>query len=478
MNCSKCGATLANGAMFCVNCGTKVSMVGQGQGQPVRPNATRPLLQPQQVNQRGPQVQPGAGPQPGPQMQPQQAPQWQQTPPPVRQMAPQPKNGGSKGKIVVLIVVILVVVVAAVAGGVVFTRMQQQAAVAEEVEKYLSDAKKYLKNDEYDKAIEKLEKAIKVDPKCVEAYEQLAEAYVALGDIDEAIKVLEKGFKETEDEGLQRKIEKLEDDESDADTDDDADAGAVTSEPITGDPHQTRVEDLSGSAKSYDLDGDGQKESISYTDHTEYLTLSIDGTDTDIKCPSGYSIGSYAQIADFESRDKYMDIYVQFYSDSDCFADAVICRYENGKVTEMTTVKGEIISGVRVSLAEIQNGDGSVKYNEENYSNCLGCGFYTKEYNIRGNGLEAVFTDEFVVGDNWANSRYTPKNTLALYSDKQCKDQKAELGRGQTVKITKYYEVKEKILAVYVVGNGVEGWVNLKDSNEFLFEECENYLWG
>lgn len=68
---------------------------------------------------------------------------------------------------------------------------------------------KYLLEMNYEQAVVQFLKVIKIDPRNPRGYTGAAEAYVGLGQIDEAIEILEQGFRLTEDSSIQSMIERL-----------------------------------------------------------------------------------------------------------------------------------------------------------------------------------------------------------------------------------------------------------------------------
>ncbi len=70
------------------------------------------------------------------------------------------------------------------------------------LEELLELGQRYLLEENYEEAVVAFEKAIALDEKCVDAYVGAADAYVGLDKTDEAIRVLEAGYENTQDEGL------------------------------------------------------------------------------------------------------------------------------------------------------------------------------------------------------------------------------------------------------------------------------------
>ena len=79
------------------------------------------------------------------------------------------------------------------------------AAPKRALKNQLDAGQKYLTELDYEKAILAYEEALRIDPKNTEAYLGLAEAFVGTGDYDAALKVLDKGFEQTNSEAIQDK---------------------------------------------------------------------------------------------------------------------------------------------------------------------------------------------------------------------------------------------------------------------------------
>ena len=84
-----------------------------------------------------------------------------------------------------------------------------EANTAISISDTLSAAERYLSEMKYEQAIIEFDKILSVEPKNVDAYLGKAVAYIALGDTDSAIKTLQTGYEQTEDERLKQRIDEL-----------------------------------------------------------------------------------------------------------------------------------------------------------------------------------------------------------------------------------------------------------------------------
>ncbi len=117
------------------------------------------------------------------------------------------KNGK---KILLFIISILVILLAVVN---VFLYIYVTSPM-QKVGKQLDLGQQYLLNLEYEEAVAAFEIAIEIEPKNVDAYMGMAEAYIGMGEPEKAIRILKKGYRETEDEELGSLLEQLEADQN------------------------------------------------------------------------------------------------------------------------------------------------------------------------------------------------------------------------------------------------------------------------
>ncbi len=122
------------------------------------------------------------------------------------------KNGKKILLFIISILVILLVVVNVFLYIYVTSPMQK-------VGKQLDLGQQYLLNLEYEEAVAAFEIAIEIEPKNVDAYMGMAEAYIGMGEPEKAIRILKKGYRETEDEELGSLLEQLEADQNQQEAD-------------------------------------------------------------------------------------------------------------------------------------------------------------------------------------------------------------------------------------------------------------------
>lgn len=117
------------------------------------------------------------------------------------------KNGK---KILIFVISIMVILLIAVN---VFLYLYMNGPSKKAAEQ-LDLGQQYLLDMEYEEAVAAFEIAIELEPKNTEAYLGMAEAYLAMGEPQKAIKILKKGYRETEDEELKELLDELEEEQN------------------------------------------------------------------------------------------------------------------------------------------------------------------------------------------------------------------------------------------------------------------------
>lgn len=111
------------------------------------------------------------------------------------------------GKKILLFIISILVILLAVANVFLYIYV---TSPAQKAGKQLDLGQQYLLELEYEEAVAAFEIVIEIEPKNVAAYMGMAEAYIGMGDIDQAIRVLKRGYRETGDEELGSLLEQLE----------------------------------------------------------------------------------------------------------------------------------------------------------------------------------------------------------------------------------------------------------------------------
>lgn len=117
------------------------------------------------------------------------------------------KKSGN-GLIIAIIIVLLVIMIGAV-GVVLYITMGLGGG---SLDKHVENGQAYLKDGDYDEAIEEFEEALEIDPMYIAIYKGLSDAYIGLDDYESAIAVLEEAKELYDDEGdkdSSKKISKL-----------------------------------------------------------------------------------------------------------------------------------------------------------------------------------------------------------------------------------------------------------------------------
>jgi hypothetical protein len=253
---------------------------------------------------------------------------------------------------------------------------------------------------------------------------------------------------------------------------------------------------------SCDLDCDGTPEEIyceNYTDYEDYfgceVIVYVNGEKV-IDTFGEYAIGGSVMLCDFESKDLYREIYVEIYSDSDCFVEAAAYRYSGGSVSEYYNVTTDDVYAVRWSLDLDQSGDGTVCYDEEYEGMYLGNGYAYHTFTVENGKLVSIPTDIYEVTDSWKEAPYYALTSLTLLSDVDGTATGDVVEAGECFYVQRLYlpfadgmlrddwngeSFEPRITYIYVVTeSGKSGWIEVPDD---YFYETEpgsgyNYAWG
>ena len=121
------------------------------------------------------------------------------------------ENVMKKGKKVLIFIISILVILLLVVNLFLYMYMNNSSRRAKE---QLNLGQQYLLNMEYEEAIAAYEIAIELEPKCTEAYLGMAQAYMAMGETEKAIRILKRGYRETEDDEIKALLNELEEEQN------------------------------------------------------------------------------------------------------------------------------------------------------------------------------------------------------------------------------------------------------------------------
>ena len=116
-----------------------------------------------------------------------------------------------RGKKILIFVISILVILLRVVNIFLYLYMNQPSKKAKE---QLDLGQQYLLSMDYEEAIAAYEIAIELEPKNTEAYLGMAQAYIAMGESQKAIKILKRGYLETEDEEIKELLSELEEEQN------------------------------------------------------------------------------------------------------------------------------------------------------------------------------------------------------------------------------------------------------------------------
>lgn len=111
------------------------------------------------------------------------------------------------GKKILLFMILILVILLATVNFFLYQRINNPVRRAEE---QLDLGRQYLLDMEYEEAVAAFEAVIALEPKNVDAYLGMAEAYLSMGEEEKAIRILKRGYRETQDEELGSLLDELE----------------------------------------------------------------------------------------------------------------------------------------------------------------------------------------------------------------------------------------------------------------------------
>ncbi|BBF42582.1 hypothetical protein lbkm_1266 [Lachnospiraceae bacterium KM106-2] len=236
-----------------------------------------------------------------------------------------------------------------------------------------------------------------------------------------------------------------------------------------------------------DLDNDGKKEVIMFkSKNVDMSDGGIKGTVTlYINGKKMYSYtGKYCWLgrvfcADFNKKDRYKEIGIEMYTDSDCLENMKLLHYQNKKLKTVASVKaGTHGFAGRMTVADNQKGDGIVLIQADTpfFQNSLGCYFIDMKYQIKSGTLVKVKQNTYPASNVWKSSKYTLTKKITFKKTRTGKVKAFTLKKGTKVYLnrvfckkdgdTMYIQVKTKA--------GKYGW--MKITNAKFYKEA--YGWG
>lgn len=247
-----------------------------------------------------------------------------------------------------------------------------------------------------------------------------------------------------------------------------------------------------GKTFKIDLDGNGTKESIKWTEQKKNdkvtVKLYVNGKKL-ATMSSEYGIYSEVSVVDISKKDKYKEIYVQINSDSDCFAKGFGYRYQSKKLKKSFTFDTPAAS--RLSILEKQPGDGNVWFNSEYADSYVMQGYAKQAYKISSGKLKPVNKTVMNTTDEWRKMGYKSTKTLDVYTNIGDETPAFTLSTDDIFHIYKIKSVDYKTLYtgisyIYVkTDSGKTGWIKNPKEESFLGRYDSNdewipsaYFWG
>lgn len=242
---------------------------------------------------------------------------------------------------------------------------------------------------------------------------------------------------------------------------------------------------------SIDVNGDGKKETIKWTEKAanEKVTvkLYVNGKKAATVHSGDYALGAQVSVIDINKKDKYKDIYVQFTEEDDCFVKGYAYQYKVGKLKNVFKFENPTV--FRVYIVEKQKGDGLVYFSSEYFDKFVMMGNVEQAYKIQSGKLQPVNQKVLKTTDEWRKNSYKTKKALKVYTHIGDKSSSFTLSKKDRFRIYKikfvdYKDLNKGIAYIYVkTDDGKSGWVKNPKKKVFLGKGYYgdwgyNYVWG
>lgn len=245
----------------------------------------------------------------------------------------------------------------------------------------------------------------------------------------------------------------------------------------------------SGTYYNYDLNGDGQPEEVyieiydDFEDARGSEIMVYVNEECVIDVFSDYAIGGCVAICDFDFNDLFKEIYVEFYSESDCFVEANAYRYHQAHMQEYFEVSYDDYPVGRWSLDLNMAGDGTVCFDQEYYQTYLGQGYAHRTFSVVNGKLVQNPTHYYDTTADWQLSEYHALIELPLFAEVTSTESLESIEAGECFYVltlyteSEYSDISNDIRYAYVISTqGKCGWILIPE--EEFFEENAWRMWG
>lgn len=241
-----------------------------------------------------------------------------------------------------------------------------------------------------------------------------------------------------------------------------------------------------GKTYSYDINGDGKKESIlvkvveTYSNNIAITTTIYVNGNVYYKVKSKYGIGAQVLLCDLYANQKGANLLIEHYGESDGLSSLRVIKCEQDKGTLLASMSGKTFGKLniyRINLSSLKvtgNGTFTMLVDTPIYLGNFGCYFVSIPFKISGKKIKLTPKKSYKISSDFT---YKLKKQATLYTKPSKKASKTTLAVGSKLKIVAVYPVsynQKKYIATSFVKvktkSGKTGWIfdksNVSDENK------------
>jgi hypothetical protein len=239
-----------------------------------------------------------------------------------------------------------------------------------------------------------------------------------------------------------------------------------------------------GTTYHYDLDGDGKAEKLLYKVNsnekafTSAIKLYVN--DKLLLSKKDHGFDYEIQLCDLDTKDSYLDMYINLESDSGYMTDAFFTRYHNGKLFNTVNFKPSIhiknYAFGRYKLGKvIGNGKFYAVIDTPALSDAIGSYYCYMPFQLKGHVVKNVMQKTYQLTKDSSTYQYKAKKSFQAYEQVGSQKVVYSVKKGDKVTFDMMYVTKAGNLYFRMISSkGKAGWINSKRKD--LFVECP--MWG
>lgn len=187
-----------------------------------------------------------------------------------------------------------------------------------------------------------------------------------------------------------------------------------------------------------------------------------------------YMLGDIrVQVIDVNSKDKYKEIILNYYSFEDNMLLGIkVLRYKKGKLT-LVSESYDIPANSYVLRAQKKNKNITIA--TDFWTTSLGCIWLKVDYKLSKNALipqvakSGVYEVAPEFAEDYSQSKFKAARSIKVYSDKECTQYKGEIKKGKSFTLKKVVPSDIYLVgpfAAYVKASGIKGWIVIDNESD------------